>query len=384
MTLFKRLIQQPKYVNLNQILLSSEAIQRNFSFFKDLTPHHLVAPVLKSNAYGHGLVPIAKIVDELKPPFIIVDSLFEAYELQLANIESPILIMGFTHPENFKLKKLPFHTVVYDLEMIETLYTHQPQMPLHLKIDTGMNRQGVRYDELEEFLQQLKQFPHLKLEGAASHLSDADNPISQESTIIQARRFAQATQLIESYGYQLKWKHLAASAGSLRNIPSDIYNLIRLGIGLYGIPPVTKKDPVFFRRKLNQLRPALRLETTIAQIKKVAPGETVGYNNTFKSRKITTLGVLPIGYYDGVDRRLSNRGCVLVNNMTCPIVGRVSMNITTVDLSQVHNPQVGQKVIVYSDQPNDPNSIQKAALLCETIPYELLVHLAESIKRITV
>jgi alanine racemase len=377
--------QRKNYQALNTITLSRSALQHNYHLFQTLNPHLALAPVLKSNAYGHGLTEIAKMTQKLKPPFLVVDSLYEAYELLKAKIKTPILIMGFTHPANFTVKKLPFSTVVYDLETIETLYTYQPQMSLHLKVDTGMNRQGVRYDELADFLEELKRFPNLKIEGVASHLSDADNQNSdlEVSLPVQIERFEQSVQLLEQYGYQLKWKHLSATAGALK-VKSDVCNMVRLGIGLYGISPLTPQDPHFTENKQKQLQPVMQFETSIAQIKKLLPGETTGYNNTFTATREMTIGILPAGYYDGLDRRLSNQGSVAIDGIFCPILGRISMNITVIDISRVHSAHVGQKVVVYSKDSHAMNSIAHCAELCQTIPYELLVHLAPSVKRVVV
>ena len=381
--MFATLFRRPSYRTLNTITLSRVAVENNFQFFQNLQPEAHIAPVLKSNAYGHGLVEMGKILESARAPFLIVDSLYEAYQLQRAGIRTPVLIMGFTHPQNFTYKKLPFSTVVYDLEMIETLYAYQPQMSLHLKIDTGMNRQGVRWDELPDFLHQLTRFPNLKLEGLATHFSDADNPHTNSFVELQLQRFVKAIEQVEQAGFHLKWKHISASAGSIK-IHHPAINLIRLGIGLYGISPISEQDPLFASQHLQNLQPVLQLETSIAQLKKVRAGETIGYNNTYTANREMHVAILPIGYYDGVDRRLSNKGSVLIGKDECPIVGRVSMNITTIDVSNVTQPPaVGQKVIVYSNQPTDDNSVANAAATAETIPYEIFVHLAESIRRVT-
>ncbi|MCL4366020.1 hypothetical protein M1437_02220, partial [Patescibacteria group bacterium] len=152
-------------------------------------------------------------------------------------------------------------------------------------------------------------------------------------------------------------------------------NLARAGLALYGYSSTTFDT---------NLKPALTLTTKIIQIKKVAKGEKIGYDGTYMVKKDTIIGVLPVGYYDGVDRRLSNKGIFLVDSLPCPILGRVSMNINIIDLSNVKNPKVGQEVKVYSNSPKDKNSIVNCAKICNTIPYDLLVNLAETTRRVIV
>jgi alanine racemase len=380
--LLKNFPLRRKYKTLNQISVSADALKHNYQFFQKIRPELQIAPVLKSNAYGHGLVEVAKVMDSTpaKPPFIIVDSMHEAYALLKAHIKTPILLIGYTHPDNFKIKKLPFSTVVYDLETIKILHKHQPQMSLHLKIDTGMNRQGIRWDELELFLEKLKQFPHLKLEAVTTHLSDADNPDSEDFNIIQLKRFLTAIQLIKTHGYDLKYKHIAATAGLIKISHPEI-NMARLGLGLYGISPLEEKDKYYSKYQLDQLQPALKQESTLIQIKPLKTGETTSYNNTFKAEQNMTIGILPIGYNDGIERRLSNKGTVMIDDIECPILGRVCMNITVGDISEVKNPYVNQKVLVYSNNPQHKNSISNAAQTAGTIPYLILVHLSESTRR---
>mgnify|MGYP000267568570 CR=1 FL=1 len=371
---------KPPYRTLNQITLSTSALQNNYTFFKNLNTHVKIAPVLKSNAYSHGLIPIARMADRFGAPFFIVDSLYEAYEVSKATVRTPILIMGYTHPDNFRWKQLRFHTVVSDMDTIRILQKYQPSMPLHLKVDTGMNRQGVRFDELEKVLEELKKFPRLNFAGITTHLADADNSTSQTLTKLQVKRFEDAIKMTEKFGFNPQWRHLANTAGSIK-ASSSLCNLARVGLGFYGISPLDPQDRAFAESHAEHLQPVLQLETTLSQIKKAYAGETIGYNGTFLVKENMTLGILPIGFYDGPDRRLSNTGSVLINDTVCPIVGRVSMNITVIDISHVRNVEVGQRCIVYSRNPNDLNSIQNSAKLCKTTSYDLLVHLAESIKR---
>lgn len=364
-----------EYQMLNRIEISKENLLHNYRYLSSLSRKIKVAPVLKSNGYGHGILEVAQILGSCKPPFFCVDSLYEAYELLKVNVATPILIMGYTDPQNFKVRKLPFLYAVYDTQILEVLNKYQPGCGVHLFVDTGMHREGISLDDLPAFLKHLKQLPNLKIEGLMSHLASANdrkNPLNR----LQVRNFKRAWGICRKHEIRPKWIHISNSDGLL-NIPGmstypilGMGNLARIGLALYGI----SHDP--------NLKPVLTLKSKIIQIKKLKKGDRVGYGGTFTAKKEMLLGVLPIGYYDGLDRRLSNKGSVTIDGMTCPIIGRVSMNITTVDLSIVHDPHVGQEVFVYSNNRKDPNSIEKVAKLCKTIPYDILVHLAASTKRV--
>lgn len=370
--IINRLIKQ--YQTLNCIEISRVALISNYQYLSSLTSGLKIAPVLKSNAYGHGIVQVAQVLDSQKAPFFCVDSLYEAYELYKAGIKTPILIMGYTYPANLEIKELPFSYAIYDLEMAQTLNQYQKGASVHIKIDTGMHRLGVNMKYLQRFLNGLKKLPNIKVEGVMSHLATAKK--GDKLYKIQMKNFEKALEIVRKNGFHPTWIHLSASEGLLNNSTqkeiAQISNVVRSGLAIYGISS----------SKNNNLKPALKFTTKIAQTKVVNKGEQIGYDGIYTAKSDMLLGVLPIGYYDGVDRRLSNKGSVLVSGVKCPIVGKVSMNITTVDLSKVKNPMINQEVIIYSNHLKDPNTIKSAAKICQTIPYDLLVHLAASTKRV--
>ncbi len=367
-------IFKKEYRTLNIIEISRNSLIHNFKYLSSLNRRVKIAPVLKSNAYGHGIVEVAKILDKSGAPFFCVDSLYEAYELLKAGIKTPVLIMGYTDPQNFKVKKLPFIFAVFDLEMAQILNEYQSGCNVHIFVDTGMNREGVPLNELPNFLQELKKLHNIKIEGLMSHLASSDSP-NDSLNKIQVINFKKALQIWKKNRFHPKWIHLSNSDGLLNSIPAwdiDTQNMTRVGLALYGISSNQK------------LKPVLSLKTKIIQIKKLKKGDRVGYNGTFIAKNPMILGVLPLGYYDGIDRRLSNNGSVTVDGVFCKIVGTVSMNVTTIDLSNVPNTYIGQEVIVYPSNPEDKNSIENSARICKTIPYDILIHLAASTKRVIV
>ncbi len=364
-----------EYKTLNRIEVLKDNLIYNYDYLSSLSKKVKIAPVLKSNGYGHGIINIARILEEKNPPFFCVDSLYEGYELLKAHIKTPILITGYTNPQNLKLKKLPFSYSLYTLDLAQIINKYQPQSAVHIFIDTGMRREGVVVEELPKFLEDLKKLTNLKIEGVMTHLAST-NGKSDKIFQNQINNFKKALSILNQYKIKPKWIHIAASGGLINNeareIISNLSNLSRAGLALYGL----END--------KNLKPTLKLTTTLGQIKQIKKGEKIGYDGTYTARQDMLVGILPIGYNDGIDRRLSNIGYVSMDGTFCKILGRVSMNITAIDLSSVKNPKIGQEVLVYSEKKDDKNSIYFASKLCKTIPYDLLIHLSESTKRIII
>jgi alanine racemase len=359
-----------KYYPLNRIEISSSKLKENYRYLLQKFPGN-ITPVLKSNAYGHGLIQIASILDPLKPAFFCVDSLFEAYGLYKANIRTPILIMGYIHPESLRIKKLPFSYAVSTIENLIAIKKYQPHAPIHIFVDTGMHREGVMISELPDLLKKAQQF-NLKIEGLMSHFGMADFP-DNVNTQKQLKKFLIARKILAAYSIYPHYIDICASNG-INNAEklNNPGNTARSGLCLFGISTDTK------------LKPVLKFISTVIQIKILDKGDKVGYDFTFTAPKKTKIAILPAGYNEGIDRGLSNKGYVTIAGKDCRILGRVSMNLTTIDVSQVKDISVGQEVTVYSDDINTINSINNSAKFTEKIPYELLIHLHPTIKRVTI
>lgn len=341
-----------------------------------------VAPVLKSNAYGHGLVRVAKILDDAgadgtRLPFLCVDSYVEALILRNEGIRTPLLIIGYTSLANIERGKftrgLPNVAFgIMSMEELRRLVAADRRRPvtLHLKIDTGMHRQGILFEELEEALHIIAranaQGKKIILEGVYSHLADADAPGST-LTEAQIKLWNEAVRTIKNKIAGVRYFHLANTAGSRYAREVDA-NMMRLGIGLYGIGALN-------------LLPALEMKTRLTSVRKIAAGESVGYNAIFTAKHAMTVATIPVGYAEGLDRRLGNRGTATVAGIPCPYVGRVNMNITSLDVSRVPDPKLDDEVLVISADRAAPNSIENIAKLCETIPYEMLTRIPAQIRR---
>ncbi len=358
------------YKPLNVVEVFQKNLLSNYEYLQSFGLK--VAPVLKSNAYGHGLVEVAKILDKKSPPFFCVDSLYEAYELLKAGIKTKILIMGYVDPESLITKRLPFSFTLYTLEQMKVLSKYQPQSPVHIFVDSGMHREGFQLDILQKVTEELHK-NRLKIEGIMSHFAEAEKPFKRQ-TKKQIDVFKAALQTTTRLNVFPEFVHFSNTSGTITiKELGGIGNVARCGLGLYGIDPDGKNK---------KLLPALQLKSTVAQLKEISKGEYVGYGFTYRTDMKRKIAILPLGYNDGLDRRLSNSGFVYIDEIACPIVGRVSMNITTVDVTKCRNVKVGDEAIVFSRKTDDRNSIQNAAKAAKTIPYDLLVHLNFSTRRI--
>ncbi len=368
------------YQTLNVIELNAQRLIRNYHLLQQQHPQQAIISVLKGNAYGHGLVPITKILNELPTGCVAVDGYFEAAQIRDIT-KHHIIVLGYIMPENVHLldvKRCSF--VVQDLAGLQAFAATGKQVHVHLEINTGMNRLGLPATELDECLRYLQVHPTLRLEGVMTHLADADNAKDQGWTVDQIKRFDAAVKTILQAGFKPSLFHVAQTAGSTRQ-PSKYANAIRLGIGLYGINPLQPSDPGY--ETLTNLQPVLRLKSTVIKTIKLELGDEVSYSGTFVAPKAMTIAVLPIGYYEGIPRALSNAGMVSVGSQAMPIVGRVYMNHTMVDIADTPV-FVGSVLTVIDNQVANPNSINQISNTFGLFSYELLVKLDSSTRRIIV
>jgi alanine racemase len=339
-----------------EVLLSKDNLISNLDFFRRKYPKARFAPVIKSNAYGHGLKQVAKILDGEEIPFFVVDSLYEARILRAEGIKTHILVIGYAHVSNIASNNLnDVSFAVVDMEQLrEMADVVSKSTRIHLKIDTGMHRHGIMISEIGEAIQILKNNNLLRLDGVCSHFSDADGE-NEAFTESQISEWEKVVALFKLEFADIKFFHVSATAG-LKYIDRISANVVRLGLGLYLHEPV------------------LEMRTIITSLRKLGPGEFVGYNNTFET-------TVPVGYFEGVDRRLSNIGSMKVGDRDCPILGRVSMNITSIDVTNIPDIKLGDEVTVISNKTEDKNSAINMARLAGTIPWEILIHVPQHLRR---
>lgn len=364
------------FQTLNIIELDSKALLHNLHYIQSINPGYSIFPTIKGNAYWHGIREIAKILSSEKLEYICVDSYFEA--LKVREVTSlPILIMGYTLPHNYAVMKLSSFTFfVYDEDSINALGKLGKSVKIHLKIDTGMARQWARLDALEDLLNIIKSYPKLRLEGIATHLADADG-VDNSYSLHQIKEFKTAIALCENKAITLKYKHISNTAWSMKFTSWD-FNALRLGIGLYWVNPFASEDP--FYEKAKELKPVLSLYTTLVAKKKIKKWEKVSYNCTFTATRDMIIWVVPIGYYEALWRKLSSNYSMYFEWQELPIVGRVCMNLTMLDIGDT-DMKVGERIEVIGTDMSKNNNIYSMARRSETIPYECLTRISETIRR---
>ena len=378
------------YEPLINIEISRSALINNLDEFRKLAPNHSIAPVLKSNAYGHGLHEVATILERYRHtlrgarntnghgtiPFFVIDSYFEAVALRARGIKTPLLVIGFSQTETIissRLDNVAF--TIGSIEALQGLEDTEHPIAIHLKIDTGMHRQGILPDEVPAAIQLIAENTNIVLQGICSHLSDSDND-DPSFTEGQINVWNKTVSHFKNEFPSLRYTHLSATYGH-RYTPDIDANVSRLGIGLYGLV-----DGSLFPETLN-LKPVLKMQTIIATTKKIHRDDSVGYSGTFTANGDMTIATIPVGYYEGVDRRLSNVGSVGVgnDNVTCAMIGNISMNMTTIDVSHVEGDTHGMKVVVFSNDMHDPNSIVSLAKAGGLLTYEIAVHIPAQLRR---
>ena len=289
--------------------------------------------------------------------------------------------MGYIKPENVELldtSKCSY--VVQDAEGLKAFSKLRKTVRIHLELNTGMNRLGLSAAELPTYLQTIKKYPNLTLEGVMTHLADADNELDDTFTRLQVEEFDRTLEGIRKSGFNPKYIHVAQTAGSTK-VRSNYANSIRLGIGLYGINPLNKSDNHY--KDLQLLKPVMELKSTIIKVIELKKGDRVSYNGIYIAPGNMKIGVLPLGYYEGVPRELSNKGVVTYNNVELPIVGKICMNHTMIQLDKT-NIKVGDEVTIISKESSMPNSVERICNNYKLFNYYLITKLSSSLRRVIV
>lgn len=336
-----------------------------------------IMAVVKSEAYGHGMILVARIVEKEIDWFATVSG-EEALQLRKAGIKKPILVLSFySESEIFDCVKHKISLVVYDLKQAKLISQAAKKLKaianVHLKIDTGTSRIGIKPKEMANFARQIFKMPNLNIEGVFSHLAASEENL--EFTKKQIHLFDNVVEELEWQGID-PIKHLACTAAGIVT-PKARLDMVRLGIGLYGLWPSKEAQ----KQAKFALKPALSWQTRIIQVKTVAKGTFVSYGLTFQTKKETTIAVLPIGYFDGFDRGLGNRGVVLIHDKRCKVLGRVCMNLTMVDVTDIKNIKAGDVAVLIGKQGKEEITADEIAKKLGTINYEVVSRINPLINR---
>ncbi|MFA6215129.1 MAG: alanine racemase [Patescibacteria group bacterium] len=327
--------------------ISKSAILHNLAQYQRIVGKTVeIMPIVKSNAYGHGLVEVAKIVSP-KVKWLGVVSLGEALNLRQNGIKNKIFVLSYAQSRYLEPGiKQNIELPVYDLAYAKLISQKAARLRktalIHVKIDTGASRVGVLAADAIEFILELAKLPNLKINGIYSHFAAAEE--NQKYSKFQLDKFNKILAELSRFKICIPYRHFVCSAATLTE-DKAYFNLIRLGLGLYGLWP-SKQTQKIAQKKYPWLKliPALAWKTKVIQVKEVPAGTYVGYGCTFKTKKKTKLAVLAVGYWEGYDRHLSNIGEVIIKNKKCPVIGRVCMNLTMVDVSLVKDVKADDEV----------------------------------------
>lgn len=339
--------------------------------------------VVKADAYGHGAVECAHALAKADVDCFGVALPEEGLELRENGIKSPIICLGgfWDGQENLLLEN-NLAPVLYRCEMAEKLNRaaarKNTKADVHVKIDTGMGRIGVRFDEAEALAENFLKFKNLNLQGLMTHFAAADDLTQNEFTDLQIKRFNEAAQIFESKGFRFIYKDLANSPGAIAHSERARGNMVRLGGVLYGlggdIIPAEVIKP--------KLRAVMTLRSRIAFLKRVPKGETLGYSRTFLTKRDSFIASVPIGYHDGYSRALSNKGRVIIKKKYAPVVGRISMDWTLVDVTDLPDVKVNDEVLLIGKSGNSLITAEDLARATETISYEITCGINNRVRKI--
>lgn len=357
-----------------------QAYSRNFSSIRSLLkPSTKLMAVVKGNAYGHGIVPIAKHAEKLGADFFGVVCLYEARQLRTAGITKPILLLNYLDEEGVdEALDLDLALNVMDESVLkavnESAKLKKKKAIVHVKVDSGMHRLGVMPDDALGFIAKVAAAEHVELEGIFTHFADADGE-DLAFTYEQLKVFKEIVEELAERGIKPPLIHAANSAATLR-IPESHFTMVRPGKILYGPLPSVTYALSFVSE------PIMTLKTQIVQIRQIKTGESVGYGRPFIAKSDTFIAAIPVGYADGFRRAPQNFGEVLVKGKRAPLVGRVSMDQSSIDISHIKNVRVGDEVILIGKQEKDEITAEEIMEKIGTISYEVLTSLAERVTRV--
>ncbi len=364
--------------------ISKKAIEHNLKEFRKLIgKDRLLMPVIKANAYGHGFLSVAQIcakngaVDRL---CVVNDD--EALELVKHGIKKPVMILSFYELDAKKLLILAKKGVIFPLFTLEQAKIlnrvgemAKKRVKVHLKIDTGASRVGILLNEVDQFIKDIKILKYLEIEGVWSHFASSED--DEVYTKKQYNNFEEAVKIIKQEGIDPPLKHMSASSATVLFTLKG-FNAVRLGLSLYGLYPDDKS------RKKIKLKPVLAWKTKIIQVRNLPTGTKVGYGGTYITKMPTKTAILPVGYWDGYDRRFSNNSWVLAQGKYCPVIGRISMNLTIVDVTHVLDIKAGETVTLIGDEKKSSISADDMAKWAGTINWEIVDRINPLLSRIMV
>jgi alanine racemase len=374
---------------LNWVEIDATALSGNVAAFKRrLEPGAAFGAVVKSNAYGHGMTEVAKIVAEAGADWLCVNNVDEGIALRDAGATLPVLVMGYVPLEALdEVAARDLQPVIYNRETVARLEAAAAKrgttVRVHLKVETGTHRQGVREGDVPEFVRAIDAAGHLALAGVTTHFANIEDTTNHDFAEGQMSAFTRIAESIAMIHSAPIVRHTACSAAVLLFNRTHL-DLARVGISLYGLWPSKETYVSCLERGKPslELTPVLTWKTRIAQVKSVPEGAYVGYGLTWRATRASRIAVLPVGYYEGYDRELSGRAYVLVRGRRAPLSGRICMNMCMVDVTDVPGVALEDEVVLLGRQGDERVTAEQLAAWCGTISYEIVSRIHPSLRRI--
>ena len=364
-------------LSFNRVEIDIDALQHNFKSIQLTVGQQVrVMAVVKSDAYGHGLVACAQAIYLAGGRTFGVAEVWEGVTLRRAGLQGEIVVLLGGSPESYdEIIKHKLTPVVYDVEFITGLSNaaagKDTDVRVHLKVDVGMGRLGVLPAEVESYVSLIRHLPGISLSGLLSHFPVADELESAEKTREQLLYFRSVLARLKTKEEGSVVAHIANSA-ALMYFPDTRLDMIRPGISLYGYYPDVSPARAKTAAPMLQLQPVMSFKTRVVQIKELDAGCGISYGHTFVTRRKSRIAVLPVGYADGYLRKLSNRAEVLIGGRRAPVCGRVCMNATMVDITDLPSAHTGDEVVLLGRQGDAVITADEIAKWMETISYEVL------------
>jgi alanine racemase len=368
--------------------ISIPKLRRNFERVRTLAGSRKTMAVVKADAYGHGAVQVAKVLAEANVSWFGVATVEEALELRSAGIDQPILLLGGlymsdpAHLVEYRLTPSVSSTVRLDT-YAECARRNGRPIEFHLKVDTGMGRLGVPLDHLTAFLNRYRELEGLSMTGFFTHLASAEDLVGTQNEE-QEERFRRAFAELRSQGFTPEWIHVSNSAALLSGKVFASENLVRVGALLYGYCLPLSFLPGRGPAVLPEFEPILTFKSRVVYLKDVPSGTPLGYGAAFHTRRLSRIATVPVGYADGFNRALSNRGHAIVRGRSARIVGNISMDLTLFDVTDIPGVEVGDEIVLIGQSGNCSITALELARDIGTVPYEVLCAIGKRVPRVYV
>lgn len=374
-----------KNLPLSYIELSKKNLIHNIKQFRRIIKRGTkIAGVVKANAYGHGDVEIVKILNPLVDYFQI-NSVEELEKIRLYT-KKPILLLGYVGKHDLvKAMKLGCILSIFDLHhallVNESARKLGIKQKVHIAIDSHLGREGILPSQADKFISEIKKLKNIKVDGVYAHFANIEDTTNFSHAEKQIKDYQEVASKFKDAGYRNMHTHISATSGVLAYEKwRGFHNIVRIGIGLYGMWPSIDLEKMW-QRKI-KLMPVMRFVTHVAQVKELEKGESIGYGLSYITDKKTKIAVIPQGYSNGVSRVSSNNGEVLIGGKRCKILGRVAMNMFVVDISDLKNVKPEDEVVILGSQKGDEITAEEIGKKTQTINYEVTTRISPLLPRI--